>query len=374
MTDSYIAPHRTSPDNVIHGVPDLRLPLAPSNRVSGDAGFGQSAPGFLATDAGIVVTRRGTIGLFSTDLATELWSHEVVGWSNDDIAIGDEVWYGVVDRHVHCFSLRNGELIDSFDYDGGRIVGAEARTCIISRAEHLQGVDWSGQTLWNAEIAPSGLKAHFGGRLYASALDPFRRALLCISALTGEVLWRATLPTEGTGDAAMMSGTVGPVAATTDRVLVIPSDGRRLIVLAAESGEIESIERLPALPARGHFVVTEKEVVLFHPFMLSFFDHREMKETRRLELRDEVQPLYGDHPPIAHAFCLAQNAVIWTTPHGAFMGIHLEPEPDGRRITWVEELPGALMPVVVPPVVHDGRMYYTNMGEPLELMCYVSGR
>ena len=372
MTDPYIAPHRTSPENTIHDVPELRLPLACSNRISGDAGFGQSAPGFLVTDAGILVTRRGSIGLFSADLATELWSHGVRGWSNDSIAIADEVWYGVVDRQVHRFSLRDGELIGSFDYDGGRIVGAEASTCIISRGEHLQGVDWSGRTLWTTEIAPAGLSAHADGRCYALTLDPLWRAVRCINARSGTIVWQRDLPPEGAGDAAMLSATVALVAVVGERVLVIPDDGHRLFVLEAESGEIRSIERLPQLPARGHFAVTDKEVVLFHPFVLSFFDHREMKETRRLDLRDDVLPLYGEHPPIAHAFSLTQNAVIWTTPHGAFMGVHLEPQPDGRRVTWVEELPGALMPVGVPPVLHDGRMYYTTMGEPLELMCYVS--
>ena len=73
-----------------------------------------------------------------------------------------------------------------------------------------------------------------------------------------------------------------------------------------------------------------------------------------------------------NAFWLSEESVIWTTMHGALMAASRKPGPDGKRLTWCEEIPDALMPIAEPPIGHGDYLYLTRKGENPELYCYKS--
>jgi hypothetical protein len=99
-----------------------------------------------------------------------------------------------------------------------------------------------------------------------------------------------------------------------------------------------------------------------------------MKEVDRLEFKEELEAFHSGSRRMENAFCVTQDSIIWTMEYGTFLGVSREKGADGKRRIWVEEVPGALMPKAGPPIVNGLYLYYTNMGEPLELLCYESAK
>src|SRR5262249_5977527 len=96
----------------------LRLPLRRIGSISGDPGRGRSAAAGMATEHGLVVTRRGCVSLFSHDLSNELWRREMDGWSNTLFRIGDQLLHGPVAGFVTGYDLSSGATTLRLPFEG----------------------------------------------------------------------------------------------------------------------------------------------------------------------------------------------------------------------------------------------------------------
>jgi len=227
-----------------------------------------------------------------------------------------------------------------------------------------QAIDRAGQVLWSHSCGP--WLATSSGESILIAED-FGRRLRCIGALTGSTTWVFDVPPrDGPGPQQHEIVIGDPGVAVVEREVVVTLRDGRVLVLDLEDGELL---RTGEPPLFGNFVVTHDSMYFQQPFTLSQYDHRRMTEVSRLEYQKDVAPLYRDQPATSNAFCLSERAIIWTTMHGALMGISRELK-EGRRAAWSDEIPGSVMPFAVPPVIYGNYLYYSPMGREMPLLVW----
>lgn len=270
--------------------------------------------------------------------------------------------------YIHETSLADGKDIRSIEYSrNGVLRAARDGVCLVELSRRFEAIDWEGRILWNREATP-GHVVSCGDRLIVS--ENLERRLVCIDARTGSEIWQFEATPEGAGDDAHRSQVIltgfPSVRVTGSRVVVITMNFR-VFVLSLDTGRILNQGR-PS--SSGCYEVTESSIFFKQPFGLSEFDHREFKEVARIEYEADVAPLYKGRQATVNAFCLTEESVIWTTMHGALMGVSRKPGPDGRRATWCEEIPGALMPLAEAPIPYGDYLYFTKKGSDPELLCF----
>ncbi len=266
--------------------------------------------------------------------------------------------------------MATGEDIRRIEYSRSGVLRLVSEgVCLVELSRQFEAIDWEGRVLWSREATP-GHVVSGGDRLILS--ENFERRLVCIDAKTGAVIWQFEAPPQGAGDEARRSQVIAAgfpsVRVAGSRVVVITMNFR-VFVLSVDSGKILDLGRPTFV---GCYEVTESSIFFKQPFGLSEFDHRSLKEVDRVEYETAVAPLYRGMQPTVNAFCLTEESVVWTTMHGALMGVSRKPGPDGRRVTWCEEIPGALMPLAEAPVPHGDYLYYTKKGDKPELLCFRS--
>ena len=360
----------------IKDVPHLQLPLLPNSWLSGDAGHGMSTPLWLPYDDGLILSRKGLLSAHGFDLSTQLWSQPVDEWPNP-VDYKNNVFIDVHRRKVMGFDRRTGkELcavpipVDSFLYavsESGPIISHRNKDLYV-----FEAFDWSGKSLWR--------HGTFGSVIPTPGICLIREnlgeSLAALDESSGELRWRFSAPKtgdRGPGDISNeISSGLPSVIALEDRVIVTVFDGR-VFSLDRKKGEVLSQGQTPV---NGSFQVTTTSIFFAQPFCFSEFDHQEMREISRLEYREEVEPLYGRHARTMNAFCFSEESIVWTTMHGALMGISRKASPTGKRITWVNQKTDVLMPVATPPLIWGGYLYFRQMAAstntPCGLLCYRS--
>jgi hypothetical protein len=355
----------------IEKVPHLRLPIARVNWLHGDAGYGMSTPQYIPYEDGLIISRRGLLSAHNHDLSLQIWEHVVFDWPTPK-HFRDEVFVGGQQRRILGFDKKSGQPTRSIEVPVDAFLFALSGSGPIMgdpRGDVLEGFDWDGKPLW---------RHNFGGVIPTAGISlvtgKLNESLIAVDEFSGDVLWRFSAPK--TGDRSSRDSTnhicagypgLVPIG---ERVLVTVLDGR-VFSLDRRTGEVLSQGRTPV---NGSFQVTPTSIFFAQPFCFSEFDHREMREVNRIEYRDEVQPLYGNHAPTLNAFCFSEEAVVWTTMHGALMGISREPCSPGKRTTWIEQKAHVLMPLAVPPLIWGNYMYFRQTSDSVEypcgLLCY----
>lgn len=347
----------------------LRLPLVESGRVDGNTGSGRSAPSVCPVSVGVLVNQRGRVSLWSFDLKALRWARSVPGWGTGPLVHESKAMVGPTGGSVWSFDVQSGEVVAKVPYERvGELVAADSQRLLVRGGGFLTALNWDGQVIWKRETLPTHVRLREESVLITEKLD---RLLVCLKAGTGDELWRFEAP-EGQGDVGRRSQIIPPgfpsVTVVGDRVIVLTM-GFRIFILSLETGEVLA-QTKPPFP--GSYVVTETSIFFKQAFGLSEFNHRELKEVDRIEYRAEIEPLYKGNQTTVNAFCLSEESVIWTTMHGALMGVSRRPGPDGKRVTWCQEIPGAIMPLAEAPVVYGDYLYFTKKGENPELLCFRS--
>jgi hypothetical protein len=229
--------------------------------------------------------------------------------------------------------------------------------------------DWEGRHLWSRT-----------GLLWLAVSAPHRyliteetgRVLTCLSASSGELLWQFRVPpVEGQRDAqrwAEIPPGFPSVAVAEDRVLVYPMSGR-VYILSLADGEVLS-EFQP--PASGLRQTTEDSIFFMSTKGLVQFDHREMRVVTQIDYSQDVAPLYRGQGSTVTGYALTTESIVWAASHGALMGVGRESGPDGKRRTWLEEIPGGIMPLAMAPTVYGDDLYFVDMRDPSAVHCYRS--
>ncbi len=275
---------------------------------------------------------------------------------------------GPVGSYLWGFDVRSGEVVDHIAYDGiAGLVAVDSHRLLIRGGGNLAAIRWDGSVLWRRETLPGHVLVASDRVLITEKRD---RQLACLDAQVGTELWRFEAPPEGEEDAGRRSQIIpagSPSVTVVGEHVIVLTMNFRVIILSLETGEVLGQARAPY---PGWYVVTDSSVFFKQAFGLSEFDHRVLKEIDRIEYRAEVEPLYQGKQISVNAFCISEESVIWTTMHGALMGISRKPGPDGERVTWCHEVPGALMPLAEAPVVYGDHLYLTKKGENPELLCF----
>jgi outer membrane protein assembly factor BamB len=240
---------------------------------------------------------------------------------------------------------------------------------LLWKREGLVAMDDQAHRLWLRASLPTHSVVAGGLVLLTENLD---RELVAVNRADGNEQWRFEAPAEGDGESGRRSQVIPAafpsVTVVGDRVIVLTMNFR-VFVLSLATGEVIA-QAKPAFP--GWYVVTDRSIFFKQAFGLSEFDHRELKEVDRIQYRAEVEPLYKGQQVTVNAFCLSEQSVIWTTMHGALMGVSRKPGVDGRRATWCYEIPGGVMPLAEAPVAYGDYLYFTNKGQEPELLCFES--
>ncbi len=347
---------------------ELRLPLIESGRIEGDVGFGRSAPSVGLSPAGVVVNQRGRVSLWSFDLRAIHWACSIPNWGTGPVVHEGRVLVGPTGGAIWALDLLSGGIDERLPHEGpGELMAVDAERLVVRGGGYLTTYDWHGAIAWKRKTLPTHVRLSAGVVLLTEGFD---RVLLCLDARTGDVRWRFEAPPEAEGDAGRRSQVIPAgfpsVTVVGDRVIVL-TISFRVFILSLVTGEIIAQAKPPF---SGWYVVTDSSIFFKQAFGLSEFDHRELREVDRIEYQAEVEPLYGDRQVSVNAFCLSEESVIWTTMHGALMGVSRKPVQSERRVTWCHDLPGALMPLAEAPVVHGGYLYFTKKGEHPELLCF----
>jgi len=354
----------------IETIPHLRLPLYPVTFLNGDAGHGMSAPVYLPFDGGLIVTRKGLLSAHSYDFGIRLWAQPVEGWP-EAVDYQDSIFIeSMQQRTILGFNKYTGNENSRVSIPAEGFLQAVSKRGPIIRHKNkdrnlFEAFDWSGCSLWRHSSCGTVIPTP-GICLIRENLG---ESLVGLDDSTGTLIWRFSAAKSGDRDGRDTSneiwGGYPSVVVLGDRVLVVVVDGR-VFSLDRRTGEVLSQGRTPV---NGSFQVTPTSIFFAQPFCFSEFDHREMREVNRIEYRDEVQPLYGNHAPTLNAFCFSEEAVIWTTMHGALMGVSREPCFPGKRTTWIEQKAHVLMPLAVPPLIWGNHMYFRQTSDSVEYPC-----
>jgi hypothetical protein len=361
--------HR-SPDGVTPTIPArFCVPARRLGSLPREAAFHGGKPFFVPSELGVVVSQRGRLSLHAHDLQRELWRREAANetdWAS--LVLWDDRVLTRRDGVVSWRELATGQEIHTASGPNGTIQAVTDSVVLFYVAEETayQAIDHSGQVLWRCSCGP-WLATSSGESILI--VEDFGRRLRCIGALTGSTKWVFDVPPHGGPGLQQHEIVIGdPGVAVVEREVVVTLRDGRVLVLDLESGECLRSGKPPLF---GNFVVTRDSLYFQGPFALSRYDYRHMSEVSRLEYQGDVAPCYRDQPGTSNAFCLSERAVIWTTMHGALIGVSRELK-DGLRTVWSDEIPGALMPLAVPPVIYGNYLYYSPMGKEMPLMVWES--
>lgn len=339
----------------------------------------------MPTPRGVLFVPPKTLALYSEDLAVQRWARVLPGTSSGLVPDGKTVLYGpyLDESDGTCWLARvevdSGDVLATWPVPRSVLVGATATTLLLNgpvgKAQYeVICVDRvTGLEMWRRASHPGLWAAPSDGDRYFVD-TAFGAALVCLDVNDGRELWRFEPPTVRPGEAERavldrwnrISSGFPSIAVVGDRVIVTTLDCVVHAVAVADGTLIQRAEP----PLVGPYVVTDTSVFFARPFLLSEFDHREMRETNRTEYRAEVEPLYKGQKPTLRGFWLTEKCVFWTTAHGALMGVNRRPDPDGARRTWVDELPGAVMGIADHPVSCGPYLYYAVVGGSPGLVCY----
>ncbi len=344
-------------------VPAQRIGSLP--RGSGQAG----KPFFMLSKRGVVVSQPGSVSLWTHDLKRELWNRAV---ANEDDWASLVLWDDLVltrnARALYWCELATGREIRATEGPRGTIQAVTESVVLlyVSGDTAYHAIDRTGRVLWRHSCGP-WLARSSGQRILIA--EEFGRRLRCIRAETGSTSWLFEVPPRGGGGPQQNEIVIGDpgVAIVEQEVIVTLRDGR-VLVLDLEGGELL---RAGEPPAFGNFVVTRDWLYFQQPYALSQYDYRQMAEVSRIEYEREIAPLYRNQPATSNAFCLSEHAIIWTTMHGALLGVSRE-STGNRRAAWSDDLHGYLMPFAVPPVVYGNYLYYSPMGNEMPLLVWES--
>jgi hypothetical protein len=365
---------------------DMALPLVRMGYFDGRSPHGRAVPYFLPGSEGVVLTSPSALALHDHSLAARKWSLGVLETADGFWEQDGRLYYGSTpkeiggERQIIEVVLQTGQATTiEIGASVERFVGVNAVTVLMRFKD--EGVYWlrardrvQWRELWREQTHAEMSAAQSTDRRYFVPTQ-FGARLRCLDALTGACLWDfeppGRDPSKKVLDQWNRIGTGFPsVVVVGDRVIVTTLDCQ-VYALSVETGELLAHGRPPF---RGAYQVTERSVFFKQAFGLSEFDHREMREVDRIEYRAEVEPLYRGTRPTANAFWLNKESVIWTTMHGALMGVSRKPEAGGRRRVWLEEIPGAIMPIAQSPVGYNGYLYYAaasnELDGPMGLYCY----
>jgi hypothetical protein len=325
----------------------LDLPLGRVREVEGRPHFGLGR-------FGVLLAQPGVLSLRSHDLSDERWRIRVDPAGFSPPFIRDDVFVcGPFGGEVQERAICSGKVLRAAPSEHtGLIVAAFEQSFVVQspRDRTFSAFDWEGRRAWS--IGPSlGQLVSTPDRVLITELIDER--LRCVDARNGRTLWTFEAPTRrGDHASAIQAGFPG-VAVVRDLVIVTVKDFR-LFVLSLETGEVVS-EGSP--PLVGPFVVTDGFVYFMNELGVSEFDYRNMKEANRLDYRDAAVELYDNHQPSVCAFLITDRCVIWTTQHGAILGVSRESSEHGRRATWSDRL-DAVMPIGVSPVSWEQYLYF----------------
>jgi hypothetical protein len=352
----------------------LALPLARVGGLAGDAGNGPARPGILVGRHGVAVARLGQFGVYSHELDRQHWAlnwpADLDEWSHDVLADDKFVVVDRVSAGLLLCDWGTGQLVQTVRCRGVvKVAGDDG--LLINRPDKgdMCCVSWQNEIRW-CRPGRAGLAAAASHRFLVT--EEGNRVLRCLDSQSGEVLWHFRARPLASRPSEIQWTTIPPglpsVVIVGDRVFVYPMTGDTYI-LALETGEILADFRLPH---QGLRATTQTTIVSMTPKGLSEFDHREMRELDHLDYWEAVEPLYKGQRPTATAFTLTRESVVWAASHGALMGVSRRAGPDGRRATWLEELPGTAMPIAIGPVVYGDYLYWVDIRPPYGVMCFRS--
>jgi outer membrane protein assembly factor BamB len=351
--------------NFAEVVESVELPLREVNRISA-AGTPAPSPVALASGAGVVVSLPSEIALYTHNLSSRVWKIPTNGWASV-VRASDTLFCGTYDDgNILEVNILDGTVvrrIPCFAPVGVMCVLEEI--LVVGTGQRLiAGLTPLGDLLWSH----SWLCHHVawdGGFLVA--LRSLRDELVALEPQSGRTVWTFRAEPEEGGHPQDQSQSIVDYAVDSERVIVVTRNGR-VMVLDAWSGRVTASGRtaVQGLP------LVMRDVIFFkRPGCLSKFDLSIMQEAKRFEYDSAVLPLYGEHRPTVNAFCVTGTSVIWTTNHSALMAIDFTRAP--YRVT-INHLPGALMPLYVPPFGHGGFTYYETKGASSSLVCFSSER
>ncbi len=365
---------------LVEARPGLKLPLARVGLFPRRGGAH-----FLPTKAGVVVGADERLILYDPELRSPIWEHPVPERASF-VCTDDILLYGGVpwpkEEHLVAFDLKTGAVRKTAPVPHyAFFVGLTGSTVAmrVKEAENQYAVCvFDRRTLkeiWRRPSHPELSHAPSAGERYL-APTKFGLSLQCLDAATGTCLWEFAPPG---GDPKIkpplqpnrIGGGFPSVAVAGERVIVTTFQ-EEVFSLAVENGE-QLAHGKP--PFRGAYLVTATSMFFAQAYGLSEFDHHQMREVSRVEYRREVEPLYKGQPPTVNGFWLTEDSVIWTTMHGAFMGVGRTPE-GGKRVTWGSDV-DALMPIGQSPLGHGDYLYYSVVARDREspqsgLHCYRS--
>jgi len=339
--------------------------------ISGDAGHGPSAPNGLPSEHGLVVTRRGCISLFSHDGSRELWRREMNGWSNTLFRVGDQVLHGPVAGSLTGYDIRSGATTLQIPFEGvAALEGMTGASYLIrdSQAGEVIAIDHSGRVLWRRASSPSHVVSGIDTYVVSEALG---RRIVRLDARTGEAAWTFEIPDDrapaGRAERPPFVSAGLPSVALIGGEVLLLTTSPRVYRLGLDRGDVVASSQPPVW---GVYLVTDSAIFFKQPYALSEFDYRQMREANRVEYRAEVESLYGAKEYMVAGFWLTERSIVWTTMQGALMAASRDPESDGKRRFWAEQI-GGLMPLGVPPTTFRDYLYCAPRGTGA-LFCYQS--
>lgn len=358
-----------SSDNLARLGGGLDLPLAYVR----DFGGSNSSVIAVPTGAGVLVHVRDYVGLWTRGFGAEVWSHELKGWAGH-LSVGQtDLVLGTLSDDTICRISMEGRQLSTVTMPSPGIMLAhdQGRLVTFHPSEHrLRCVDGDVAAGWALEdVHPSDVILH--DNIVLATMD-LGRSLSAFDARDGHVLWRFEVPLlEGTPERDRRNRLIAglpSVAVARGHVIVIAVP--RVFILRLADGQLVG-ERHP--PFTGSYLVTNSSVFFLQPYGLSEFDYWRDVEVGRIQYEKEVAPLYRNQPPTVCGFWVSDDTVVWTTLQGALMAVSRNAGPDGSRAAWCREIPGALLPIGIPPVVRDGFVYCRDDGN-MVVSCYQSAR
>lgn len=321
---------------------------------------------------GVVLHGRGTVGLFTHDLRTRVWSQPCIDLF-DAVDDGTSLWLGPADGIVRRLDYRSGQELIRFrvERDLGSPSSIARGVLLLNFVDEFLAVEHRGQVLWRRRRYPRGPAVVAAGDAFLIGEDVGQR-LVCINAADGTERWRCEMVPYGvTGDAARAYrlGSGYPSVTCWGERLIVVRQFRDVLVLDLQSG-LSVAHADTGFP--GQYLVTDRHIYFQQNFALMTFDHVRMAEVDRISYEEEVRPLYRGAPPMVRGFTVTENAVIWTVPEGVLMGVSRTPGADGRRATWRADV-GGLSPISVGPVVWGDYLYWNRAVLPPEhpaVLCF----
>jgi hypothetical protein len=287
----------------------------------------------------------------------ELWRMPRQDWP-DLYPIDRNLWI-TSSPHAILVDVDSGTVIRAMSYSGSVMTAAAEWLCTYdNQTKHSQILSSDGAVRWRGPLVSSMV---FNDRFVCFSHDVGRK-VTCIAQDSWEELWTWSVPQTG-GEVRQVAAGFPGIALLGSRVLLTTTD-MEIVELEATTGE--QVHVCTVRPGGGFFV-TDTQFVFWNGVSLTSVDHSSWRTS--VEDRPDLSQLYGRHPPTANAFTMSTRALVWTTMHGALMATSLD--RSSPREVWEVTIPGAIMPISVPPLLCGRHMYYTARGGHYRLDVYV---